>query len=37
MTASTIHIDETLPEMEIWIGICMAIHTDHAAFMVDIL
>lgn len=37
MTASAIDIYEAFPEMEIWIGICMAIYTDHVAFMVDIL
>ena len=37
MTAGTIHIDETFPEMEIWIGICMAIHANQVAFVVDIL
>jgi len=37
MAASAIYIDETFPEMEIWIGICMAIHTDQVAFVVDIL
>jgi len=37
VTASTIHIDETFPEMDIWIGICMAIHANQVAFVVDIL
>lgn len=37
MTAGTIDIYEAFPEMEIWIGICMAIHADQVAFVVDIL
>lgn len=37
MTAGTINIDETFPEMDIWIGVCMAVYANQVAFVVDIL
>jgi hypothetical protein len=37
MASSTIHIDETFSEMQIGASILMTIHTDHLAFLVDIL
>jgi len=37
MTACTIHIDEALSEVDIGIGMGMAVYTEHFAFMVDVL
>ena len=37
MTTGTVHIDKALSEMEVRIGILVAVHAGQLAFLVDIL